>query len=101
MSEVQIQSIDQLGLVMGMIRELEIMDQIDTMLPSKSEDKKVSCATGVAAMILNGLGYANKQLYLTPRFFEKKATELLLREGITLEILNRDTLGCTLCVWRK
>ena len=40
MSEVQIQSIDQLGLVMGMIRELEIMDQIDTMLPSKSEDKR-------------------------------------------------------------
>ena len=86
---------------MGMIREFEIMDQIDTMLSSKSEDKKVSCATGVAAMILNGLVYGNKQLYLTPRFFEKKATELLLREGITLEILNRDTLGCTLCVWRK
>ena len=96
MSEVQIQSIDQLGLVMGMIRELEIMDQIDTMLPSKSEDKKVSCATGVAAMILIGLGYANKQLYLTPRFFEKKATEHLLGEGITPEILNRDTLGRTL-----
>ena len=68
MSEVQIQSIDQLGLVMGMIREFEIMDQIDTMLSSKSEDKKVSCATGVAAMILNGLVYANKQLYLTPSF---------------------------------
>ena len=53
---------------MGMIREFEIMDQIDTMLSSKSEDKKVSCATGVAATTLNGLVYANKQLYLTPSF---------------------------------
>ncbi len=96
MSEVCIQSIDQLGLVMGMIEELEIMEQIDQMLPSLSDDKKVSCATSVAAMILNGLGYANKQLYLTPRFFEKKATEHLLGEGITPEMLNRDTLGRTL-----
>jgi len=96
MSEVCIQSIDQLGLVMGMIEELEIKEQIDAMLPSHSDDKKVSCATSVAAMILNGLGYANKQLYLTPRFFEKKATKHLLGEGITPEMLNRDTLGRTL-----
>ncbi len=96
MSEVRIQSIDQLGLVKGMIEELEIMEQIDAMLPSLSEDKKVSCSIAVAAMILNGLGYANKQLYLTPRFFEKKATEHLLGEGITPEMLNRDTLGRTL-----
>jgi transposase len=101
MSEIQIQSINQLCFVMGIVPELEIMNQIDTMLPSKSEDIKVSCGTSVIAMILSSLGYANKQLYLTPRFFEKKATEHLLGEGITPEILNHDTLGCTLCILRK
>ena len=96
MSEVCVQSIDHLGLVAGMIEELGIREVLEEMLPTRSKDKKVSHATAVAAMILNGLGYVNKQLYLTPRFFEKKATEQLLGEGITPEKLNRDTLGRTL-----
>lgn len=72
MSGVSTQSIDHLGLVAGMIEELDIKGSMEDELPTKSEDKKVSHATAVAAMILNGLGYVNKQLYLTPRFFEKK-----------------------------
>lgn len=72
MSEVSTKSIDHLGLVAGIIEELEIKQTIEACLPSKSEEKKVSHATAIVAMILNGLGYANKQLYLTPRFFEKK-----------------------------
>ncbi|MGD9595732.1 MAG: IS1634 family transposase [Wolinella sp.] len=96
MSEVSTKSIDHLGLVAGMIEELEIKQTIEACLPSKSEEKKVSHATAIAAMILNGLGYANKQLYLTPRFFEKKATEHLLGSEVKAEYLNKDTLARTL-----
>ena len=96
MPGVSTKSIDHLGLVAGMIEELEIKQTIDTVLCSKSEDKKVSHATAVAAMILNGLGYVNKQLYLTPRFFEKKATEQLLGENVKAEYLNKVTLSRTL-----
>jgi len=95
-SEVSTKSIDHLGLVAGMIEELEIKQTIDACIPSKSKEKKVSHATAIAAMILNGLGYANKQLYLTPRFFEKKATEQLLGSEVKAEYLNKDALSRTL-----
>ena len=71
MHGVTTKSLDHYGLVMGMIEELEIIKTVESYLPSKSKSKKISHGMGVAAMILNGLGYANKQLYLTPRFFEK------------------------------
>jgi len=44
-------------------------------------------------MILNGLGFVNKRLYLISRFFEDKPVELLLGPGIEAEHLNDDRLG--------
>ena len=44
-------------------------------------------------MILNGLGFANRQLYLVPQFFANKPVEHLLGEGITADMLNDDSLG--------
>lgn len=52
------------------------------MLPTKSKQKIVTHADGIFAMILNGLGFANRRLYLTPQFFEKKAVSLLLGKDI-------------------
>jgi transposase len=52
--------------------------------------------TAVVAMILNGLGFSNRQLYLVPQFFENKPVEHLLGEGITADRLNDDCLGRTL-----
>ena len=48
------------------------------------------------AMILNGLGFSNRRLYLVPQFFATKAVERLLGPGITAEDLNDDCLGRTL-----
>jgi hypothetical protein len=42
--------------------------------------------TAVVAMILNGLGFANRQLYLIPQFFANKPVEHLLGEGITADM---------------
>ena len=55
--------------------------------------RKVTIGQAVKAMILNGLGFVNQALYLTPEFFENKATERLMGHGILPEHLNDDTLG--------
>src|SRR5512146_2539358 len=47
-------------------------------------------------MILNGLGFSNRQLYLVPQFFADKPVERLLGPGITPADLNDDCLGRTL-----
>ncbi len=46
-------------------------------------------------MILNGLGFSNRQLYLVPQYFANKPVKHLLRAGITAEMLNDDCLGRT------
>ena len=45
------------------------------------------------AMILNGLGFSHRALYLTPHFFENKPVARLLGNGIDAQHLNDDTLG--------
>ncbi|HSK81918.1 MAG TPA: DUF4277 domain-containing protein, partial [Rubrobacter sp.] len=45
------------------------------------------------AMVLNGLGFANRRLYLMPEFFRNKPTERLVGAGISPEHLNDEALG--------
>ena len=87
---------DHLGLVAGMIDELKIVESIDVALPSTSQSKNISFGESVKAMILNGLGYVNKQLYLTPQFFKDKPLKKLFGREIEVSWLNDDTLGRTL-----
>jgi len=47
-------------------------------------------------MILNGLGFSNRALYLTPRFFVNKPLEALLRPGVKAEHFNSSKLGKSL-----
>ena len=44
-------------------------------------------------MVLNGLGFAQRALYLTPLFFRDKPVERLLGEGLEAGHLNDDVLG--------
>src|SRR5215217_3643218 len=50
----------------------------------------------MAGMILNGLGFANRPVSLTPQFFANKPLDLLFREGLCAEMFNRFKLGRTL-----
>ena len=43
-------------------------------------------------MVINGLGFVSRALYLTPEFFRGKALHVLIRESLTPEDLNDDTL---------
>jgi transposase len=47
-------------------------------------------------MVLNGLGFSNRQLYLVSQFFEDKPVEHLLGRGLSAADLNDDCLGRTL-----
>ena len=63
---------DHPGLVAGMYDELEIGDIIDKAILQAEEKRIVSVGDAVKAMVLNGLGFVNKQLYPVPMFFENK-----------------------------
>jgi transposase len=62
-------------------------------IPQDHQQRHVSVGTCVKAMILNGLGFINRAVYLMPFFFQDKPVERLLGSGITAEHLNDDTLG--------
>jgi transposase len=94
LTQVNYQSKDlgHLGMVSAMCKELKIAETIDLAIP-QSLDKKVSIGQLVVAMILNGLGFFSRALYLTPKYFADKPVERLIGAGISAEDLNDDALG--------
>ena len=87
--EIQIQTINHLGLIAGIIDDIGIEKIINEVVGS-DEREIVSSGQIVKAIILNGLGFVSKPLYLFPQFFEDKATEHLLGKGIEPKHLNDD-----------
>lgn len=85
--------LDHLGLVAGMFDELGLGELIDQLIPQDMEKRNVSIGQAVKAMVLNGLGFANRTLYLTPKFFQDKPVARLIGEGIEAHHLNDDVLG--------
>jgi len=85
--------IDHLGLVAGMYDELGIGEQIDRLIPQDNDKRTVSIGQAVKAMVLNGLGFTNRALYLTPLFFQGKPVDRLIGKGIEADHLNDDVLG--------
>jgi transposase len=65
------------------------------MLPTPSE-RKVSCGQATLAMILNGLGFTGRALYLMPEYMENKPVGLLISEELVARDFNDDTLGRSL-----
>ncbi|MCS6929176.1 MAG: IS1634 family transposase [Saprospiraceae bacterium] len=87
------ETLDHLGLVAGVCREIGISELIDKHCPSDSPDQIVSTGKALEAMILNGLGFVNERLYLVAHFFADKPVELLLGSGLKAEHFNDDRLG--------
>ncbi len=95
MEQVRVERLDHLGLIASVIKDLGLIDMIDTRLVP-DEQEVITPGEAVAGMILNGLGFANRPLSLTPQFFANKPLDLLFREGIDAEMFNRFKLGRTL-----
>src|SRR5215468_4234889 len=87
------QVLDHLGLVAGMFEELGITEVIDRATKQDLEMRIVTAGHAVKAMVLNGLGFINQQLYLVPHFFQNKPISRLIAPGIQASHLNDDTLG--------
>lgn len=85
--------LDHLGIVAGVCKELKIAERIDEIIGNRDKRRVVSCGKAVVAMIINGLGFTGKPLYLTPKFFANKPVERLLGKGIEAEDLNDNSLG--------
>src|SRR6266700_4135549 len=95
MALVHVERLDHLGLSAGMIKDLGLIRMIDTRL-MPDEQEEITPGEAVAGMILNGLGFANRPLSLTPQFFTQKPLDLLFRQGVRAEMFNRFKLGRTL-----
>src|SRR5436309_4594327 len=86
--------LDHLGIVAGVCQEIGLAAWLDAQEPGNRQ--QVSVGTATVAMILNGLGFSNRQLYLVPQYFANKPLEHLLGTGISADMLNDDCLGRTL-----
>jgi len=87
-----VERLDHLGIVSGVIKDLKIIELIDEKL-GIHKDESISAGETVAGMIINGLGFSNKPMSLTPLFFEHIPLELLFREGVKADDFNRFKLG--------
>jgi transposase len=92
MNELKIRNIDHLGIIAGIVDQIGLVEIVNAEIGENSQEK-ISGGIVVKAMILNGLGFVNAPLYLFSKFFEGKAIEHLLGEGIKAKDLNDDKLG--------
>jgi transposase len=90
--KIEVKNLDHLGLVAGIIDELGIEDLVNKAV-GRDKREKISGGKIVKAIILNGLGFVSKPLYLFPQFFRDKPVEHLLGEGIKAEEINDDRIG--------
>ena len=90
--EIEIQNIDHLGIVAGIIDSIGLVEIINEIIGVEKEEK-VSPGQVVKAMIINGLGFVSKPLYMFPQYFETIACEHLIGTGVKPEYLNDDKLG--------
>jgi transposase len=84
--------LDHLGIVAGICRRIGLIEQIDEIVGPT--ERKVSVGQAVQAMVLNGLGFVSRPLYLAPEFLEGKPGEVLLAgEKHLAQNFSDDSLG--------
>src|SRR5215468_4419274 len=94
MAGMRIERLDHWGIVAGVCQEIGLAAYLDAR--AGPTQQQVSVGTATVAMILNGLGFSNRRLYLVSQFFATKPVEHLLGAGISAGMLHDDCLGRTL-----
>ena len=95
MESISVERLDHLGVVAAVIKELGIIEMIDARVPPHDQEE-ITTGEAVAGMIVNGLGFDNRPLSLTPQFFANKPLDLLFRPGVRADLCNRFKLGHSL-----
>ena len=93
--EIATRRLDHLGVVAGIFDEIGISEVVDYLIP-KNRDHKLSHSIIIKALILNGLGFLERRLYIFPEYFEGLAVDRLFGEGISPGDFNEDVIGRTL-----
>ncbi len=91
-NDIKIQNIDHLGLVAGIVDTIGIVEIINNLIGTE-QGEKVTAGQVVKAMIINGLGFVSRPLYMFPKFFESIPCEHLIGAGVKPEYLNDDKRG--------
>lgn len=86
-------NLGHLGLVSGMIEELGLVELIDNCLQIDGVERDLGIGMICKALVLNGLGFVQRTLYMVPTFFVDKPVDLLLGPGVTAGQLNNTVLG--------
>src|SRR3989442_8067564 len=95
MDVVTVDRLDHLGIIAGVIKDVGIIEMIDAHIVPDDQEA-ITTGEAVAGMILNGLGFSDRPMSLTPQFFANKPVALLLRDGVSAEHFNRFKLGRSL-----
>jgi len=95
MEGLQVERLDHLGVISGVIKDLGFIEMIDKRI-APDDQEAITTGEAVAGMILNGLGFSQRPPSLTPQFFVNKPLERLFREGVRAEYFNRFKLGRSL-----
>ena len=86
-----------LGLAGAFIRECGLIDKIDSLIPKESNNAgHFTYGQVVALMILNGLGYTTRPLYMSNTFFDAKDVETMLEFEYHSSWFNDDVIGRTM-----
>ena len=85
-------SIDHLGLVAGTFEKLGLAPIIDRALP-KTGQHKISSSQILLALLLNGLGFTDRRLYLFPDYCQHLDLKRLLGSDIGAQHLNESVIG--------
>ena len=89
----QTSTLDHHGLIAATCKDLGIARRIDELLNHTDKERVVTPGESVVAMIINGLGFTNRRLYLVSQFFENKPVERLIAPGLQSSDLTYDTLS--------
>jgi transposase len=95
-TEMKVDELGHHGLVAALINKLRIVEHADSLMPKISNNSGISHGKIIKAMILNGLGFTERRLYMVSSFFEHKPIDKLLGEEVKAEDLNDDQIGRTL-----
>jgi|SRR5579871_5256083 len=90
-SEISTQQFDHSGIAAGICQQLDLIGQIDQVVGAN--ERKMSVGQAIQAIVLNGMGFVKRQMYLTPEFYANKPVEVLIGAGISAQDLNDDNLG--------
>ena len=92
---IKIKRLDHHGIVAGVIDDLNMVSLLDKHLP-QDDKQEITPGEAIKGMIMNGLGFSNRPLSLSPQFFTNLPIEHLFREGVDASHFNRHKLGRTL-----